>query len=148
MSNVENEADTDTEEFPAIDLEKIAFILLKARAFDAQEDVVEPDYGSNAEDDQFREVLEAYEGDATHSELVDAINDLNWDEQCHLVALVWIGRGTFDADQWQEALSEAQDGHTNHTAEYLTGIPMLGEYIEEGLSAFDISVTDIEMQNL
>ncbi|MEQ5774452.1 MULTISPECIES: DUF3775 domain-containing protein [unclassified Thalassospira] len=137
--------DAEAEDFPAIDLEKVAFILLKARAFDVQEDVVEPDYGSNGSDDQFREVLEAYGDDATHSELVDAINDLNWDEQCHLVALVWIGRGSFDADQWQEALSEAEDGHTNHTAEYLTGIPLLGDYIEEGLAAFDISLSEIEM---
>ncbi|WP_114088192.1 DUF3775 domain-containing protein [Thalassospira profundimaris] len=148
MSDVLNDEETATDDFPAIDLEKLAFILLKARAFDAQEDVIEPDYGSNASDDQFREVLEAYGDDATHGELVDAINDLNWDEQCHLVALVWIGRGSFDADQWQEALSEAEEGHTNHTAEYLTGIPMLGEYIEEGLSAFDISLSDIEAMHL
>ena len=115
--------DTEIDDFPAIDLEKIAFILLKARAFDAQEDVVEPDYGSNGSDDQFREVLEAYGGDATHAELVDAINDLNWDEQCHLVALVWIGRGSFDAEQWQEALKEAEDGHTNHCLLYTSPSP-------------------------
>lgn len=136
------------DEVPGIDLDKVCFIMIKARMFEAQEDVVEPEYGSNASDDDFRQVLEAYGDDATSQELREAIDDLNWDEQCRLVALVWIGRGTYDASQWDEALKDAEEGHSNHTAAYLIGMPLLSEYIEEGLAAFDLSCSDAEIARL
>lgn len=131
-----------------MDLNKICYIVVKAREFDAQEDVVEPDYGSNARDVQFRQVLEAYSGDPTFEELKQVIDDLNIDEQYQLVALAWLGRGDYSADEWEDALSTARDAHTPHTAAYLLGIPMLGDYLEEGLAAFDLSCQDFEMRHL
>lgn len=131
-----------------MDLAKICFIVVKARAFDVKEGVVEPDYGSNAADDQARQVLQGYADDPTYQELVEAIEDLNVDEQCRLVALAWIGRGTYDRADWTEALAAATDGHTEHTALYLTGMPLLGDYLEEGLAAFGMSCLDFEKGHL
>lgn len=131
-----------------MDLGKVCFILVKARAFDAKEDVVEPDYGSNASDDQFREVLESYRNDPTFDEAKEAIDDLNIDEQCQMVALAWIGRGDFTGDEWEEALATARDAHTDHTAAYLLGMPLLSDYLEEGLAAFDLSCEDIARNRL
>jgi hypothetical protein len=133
---------------PEIDRAKVCFIALKARELDAQEDVVEPDYGSNASDDGFVQVLEAYEDDPTFDELKAAIDGLNWDEQCGLVALTWVGRGDFEADGWDEALKLAQDQHTEHTALYLIGIPLLSDYIESGLSTFGMTCDDIDFDHL
>ncbi len=131
-----------------LDLAKICFIVVKARAFDAQEEVVEPDYGSDAVDDQARQVLEAYGDDATYQELCQAIDDLSHGEQCRLVALTWIGRGTYERSDWDEALEAARDGHTDHTAQYLTSMPLLGDYIEEGLAAFGLSCVELEGEHL
>lgn len=131
-----------------LDLGRICFIVVKARAFDAQEEVSEPDYGSNASDDQARQVLEAFGDDPTYQELCQAIDDLSEEEQCRLVALAWIGRGTFGREDWEEALEAARDGHTRHTAQYLTSMPLLADYIEEGLAAFGLSCMELEKEHL
>lgn len=131
-----------------MDLNKICFIVVKARQFDAQEDVVEPDYGSNASDDQFRQVLEAYADDPTAEELRETVDDLNIDEQCQLVALAWLGRGDYTADDWDDAVATARDAHNEHTAAYLMGMPLLADYLEEGLAAFELSCEDFETGRL
>lgn len=131
-----------------MDLNKICYIVVKAREFDAQEGVVEPDYGSDAVDDQFRQVLEAYADDPTVDELREAINGLNVDEQCQLVALAWVGRGDYGAGDWDEAVSAARDAHNPHTAAYLIGMPLLPDFLEEGLAAFELSCEDFEMGHL
>ena len=133
---------------PSIDRTKVCYIMLRAREFDAQEGVVEPQYGSNATDDSMVQVLEAYEDDPTFEELRDAIDGLNWDEQCALVALTWIGRGDHDAEEWDDTLALAEQQHTDHTAAYLIGIPLLSDYIEGGLAAFGMSCEDIELDRL
>jgi hypothetical protein len=125
-----------------IALDKVCSIVVRAREFDAQEAVVEEDYGANPIDEGFRSVLEAYPDDPTYRELRAAIDDLNVDEQCALVALVWIGRGDFDVEQWKEAVATARSRRTGPTSRYLLGIPILPDYLEEGLAAFGLSCVD------
>ena len=122
-----------------IDVSKICFIIAKAHAFDAQDEVVEEDFGSGPQDETFRGVLDARADDSTVEELKDAIAQLNIDEQCQLVALAWVGRGDYTKDEWREAVRIAAQRHTEHTAEYLIGMPLLGEYLEAGLDAFGFS---------
>lgn len=78
------------------------------------------------------------------SQLHDYISGLNEDEQANLVALMWIGRETFDADEFDEALATARAEATAPTEDYLTGIPELPNYLEAGLEALGIDVTDAE----
>ena len=87
-------------------------------------------------------------GDATFEELKSFIDSLNRDEQCALVALAWVGRGTYYAENWNQALSEARGEANGRTAEYLLGIPLLGDYLEEGLSHFGEDCTGLEMGHL
>ncbi len=68
-------------------------------------------------------------------ELRELINDLNVDEAAELIALMWIGRGDYDASEWSEALAEARQRGNRRTAKYLLGMPMLGDWLEEGLEA-------------
>jgi hypothetical protein len=68
-------------------------------------------------------------------ELSELINDLNVDEAAELIALMWIGRGDYDASEWAEALAEARQRGNKRTAKYLLGMPMLGDWLEEGLEA-------------
>ncbi|PSJ58309.1 DUF3775 domain-containing protein [Pseudaminobacter soli (ex Li et al. 2025)] len=71
----------------------------------------------------------------TEEELRELIDDLNVDEAAELVALVWVGRGDYEASEWQEAVTEARRRGNNRTAKYLLGLPMLGDWLEEGLEA-------------
>ena len=133
---------------PNIATTTVCYIVVKAREFEAQEDVVEPDYASDAVDDGFRQVLEAYADDPTFDELRTFIDDLNVDDQCQLVALAWVGRGDYSKGDWDEALSLARERHNERTSLYLLGMPLLPDYLEEGLAAFDLSCEDFEMGHL
>jgi hypothetical protein len=119
-----------------INTEKVCYLIQKARMFDVKEGVSDPDSGSNAADDGMRDILEDFSGDATRQELVEYIRSLDEEEQIALVALTWTGRGTYDANEWKDAVAEARRAHNKRTAEYLLGLPMLGDYLEEGLAAF------------
>lgn len=131
-----------------INPKKVCFIIVKAREFDAKEAVVEPEPGSNPTDDADVEILEDYPDDPTLQELVDAIDGLNEDEQVELVALAWLGRGDFERKEWRNAVRLARERHTGTTARYLAGIPMLGDYLEEGLAQFGKSCEDFEINRL
>lgn len=89
-------------------------------------------------------VLEDHADDPVWSELVALIRGLNEDEQIDLVALTWLGRGDGDLDDWQDLRAEAARAHNKRTAEYLLGIPLLGDYLEESLSELGHSSEEFE----
>ena len=129
-------------------LDKVCEIVVKARVLGAKVDVVVSDYGSNPADEDMREILEDFPDDATFDELSQFIDAFNEDEQIHLVALTWVGRDDFSADEWDAAVAEASNAHDDHeatsTAEYLMGIPLLAEYLEDGLSKLGLSCESYE----
>lgn len=122
--------------------DKVAFIILKARAVDAKEAGDGDNDGSNPIDDGDLEALEDVSGDFTRQELADAIRGLNEEEQISLVALAWLGRGTYDLSEWRTALETARSEHSTRTAQYLLGLPLLGDYLEEGLDMFGERIND------
>ncbi|HUH86238.1 MAG TPA: DUF3775 domain-containing protein, partial [Stellaceae bacterium] len=125
-----------------ISVEKVCYIIVKAREFDAKVEPVEPDPGSDAADDGEREVLEDYADDPTLAELRSAIAGLNEDEVIDLIALAWLGRGDFDRAEWEDARALADERHAQRPASYLTGMPMLGDYLEDGLDELGYSCED------
>ncbi len=124
--------------------EKVAAILAKARQFDVKDVVTDPDSGSNASDDAMLAVLEDHADDPVRSELRAIIRGLNEDEQIDLVALTWLGRGDGTLDEWQDLREEAARAHNRRTAEYVLGMPLLSDYLEEGLSQFGHSAEEFE----
>lgn len=78
------------------------------------------------------------------SALHDYISGLNDDEQVDLVALMWVGRESFDADEFDEARDTARAEKTAPTEDYLSGIPELPSFLEDGLEAMGIDVSDAE----
>lgn len=76
--------------------------------------------------------------------LTDYISGLNEDEQVSLVALMWVGRDSFDASDLDEAKATARMEATAPTEQYLSGIPDLGELLEAGMENLGIDVTDAE----
>ena len=77
----------------AISPEKVCFIVIKAREFDAKDIVTIPDEASNASDDRMISVLENHTDDPVVAELKSFIGALTEDEQIDLVALTWLGGG-------------------------------------------------------
>jgi hypothetical protein len=124
-----------------ISTDKIGFVILKAREMAAK--VAAWDDGSTSDHDA-ESILEDFSDDATQAELREFIRDLNEDEQASLVALAWIGRGSFAADELDEAIATARAERTNRTEDYLLGMPLLPDYLEEGLDRLGYSVEDTE----
>lgn len=120
---------------------KVGFVIVKAREYGAK--VGAWDEGSTSDHDA-ESILEDFSDDSTVAELREFIQDLNIDEQVSLVALAWIGRGSFGADELEDALETARSEHNKRTAEYLVGMPLLSDYLEEALDLLGYSVEDAE----
>jgi hypothetical protein len=134
---------------PDINPEKVCHLIVKAREFDVQEGEVLEDDGSNPADERFRGVLADSADDPTRAEIKAFVEVLDFDERCEIVALLWIGRGDFDQTEWEDALQLAQSRDDPRTiADYLLGIPLLADYLEEGLAAFDINCAEFERAHL
>jgi hypothetical protein len=122
--------------------EKVGWLILKARAFDTKVPPVIP--AEAASDDDEVEFVENRADDPDVAEIVGFVRGLNEDEETDLVALTWIGRGTFDIEDWAEARRTAQQEKTTRTERYLLGMPMLADYLAEGLEAFGIDPAEAE----
>jgi len=132
---------------PEINTDKVCFVIIKAREFDVQVGGLEAD-DSNATDDNFASVFASGMDDSVRKELKAFIDGMDEDEQCELVALCWLGRGDFSTDEWDRAVEEARSRREGSTATYLIGIPLVSDYLEEGLSKFDLSCEGFEMGRL
>ncbi|MFQ5956060.1 MAG: DUF3775 domain-containing protein [Kiloniellales bacterium] len=131
-----------------ISLEKVCFIMIKAREFDAKVEPDDPDSGSNPTDDDQRDILEDFADDATYEELVDALEALNQDEMAELLALIWLGRGDYTPEEWPEVLEQARETRDENAVRYIIGIPLVSDYLEEGLSRLGFSCQEFELGRL
>lgn len=140
----------------AISVETVCYIISAARALSLGSDSDDGDHAPDAhghedlvhgdvdDDDEFLDDEEYDDDDEDETseeedELQEFIDNLNEDEQIELVALSWVGRGTYTVDEWDDATETARSEHTLHTGEYLLGQPMIADYLEEGLSQLGYS---------
>jgi hypothetical protein len=141
--------DSATADLPlAVSSEKVCFIIMRAREFDAKDEPSEADPGSNPTDDKDISVLEDQPDDPVVEELTSFIDALSEDEKIDIVALTWLGRGDFTAEDWETVRSDAAAAHNEKTANYLLGIPLLGDFLEEGLSMAGRSCDEFEIGRL
>lgn len=146
--NTENTPEPGISPELGISTDKLCYIIIKAREWDVKVDVVNPNPGSNESDGGERAILEDYANDPTFQELHNFIANLNEDEQIGLVALTWVGRGTFGLEDWDEAISTARTERVNKTEDYLMGIPLLADYLDQGMQEFDLSCDDVDLAHL
>ena len=131
-----------------IALEKVCFLIIKAREFDAKMDPEVPEPGDNPIDDDDREVLFDSPDDPTVEEIQEFLKGLNEDESVELLALLWIGQGDYDAEEWEDAIADARDNPDERRPEAMMSIPLLGDFVEEGLAALGFSCADEELGRL
>jgi Protein of unknown function (DUF3775) len=115
--------------------ELVSAIIEHARAYDAKEPTTDPDSGSNPVDDRDLDILQETPGDLTGEDLRSVIEALNVDQAAELVALMWIGRGEYEGSEWPHVVKRARERATGPTSRYLMGVPMLGDYLQDGLEA-------------
>ena len=135
--------DDDDEIDLGISLAAIATIVDHARAMQDSEES-----GTEERDDETdggANLAEELADDETEEALREFIEELNEDEQAALIALAWIGRGDYDADDWEEALRLAAERNENgDAADYLLGMDLLGDLLSEGVAAFGLSLEELE----
>ncbi|SFK93885.1 DUF3775 domain-containing protein [Shimia haliotis] len=89
-------------------------------------------------------VLMSRELNRAEGELRGFIERLNEDEQASLVAVMWIGRDAFAADELADAINTAKTENTTPTADYLLGSPHLSDHLESGMEELGLSLSDEE----
>lgn len=135
---------------PLTPLDTLCRIILRAREYEAQT-ASDYDPGEDADnvDDENEGALSVLDDDINSSveeELQAAFEDLGEDQLAEVIAFCWVGSGTYEASDWDEAMEEAQSLVSNGTAgaiEELMEQPMLASVLESGLAAFDLSCDGI-----
>ena len=128
-----------------IALDKVCDLIIRARAIDVKEGITDPDSGSNPSDDGSIDSLADGSDDATEEEVREVIAGLNDDERADLIALVYVGRGDMEPEEWGAAVRlarERDEVSSASTADWLIGIPNLGDLLDEGLNALGRSCSD------
>src|SRR5438445_5603413 len=142
LSRHDNEVAMD----PLTPLDTLCRIILRAREYEAQtaSDYDPGEDPDNVDDEQegALSVLEDDINDSVEEELRAAFEDLGEDQLAEVIAFTWVGQGTYDAGDWDEAMAEAQDlvnDGTDGAIDELMGQPMLASVLDAGLAAFDLS---------
>ena len=130
---------------PLTPLETLCRIILRAREYEAQ---VPTDYdGGEAPenvDDEGGETLSVLDdalNTSVEEELTGVLSDLADDQQAEILAFAWVGLGTYDAADWDEAIEAASE--ESNIVEELMDMPMLASVLESGMAAFDLSCNGV-----
>ena len=89
-------------------------------------------------------VLMVREGRRAAPELRGLFERMTEEEVLSLVVVMWIGRGSFEPEDFAEAVSTAAAEATVPCADYLLGSPHMSDHLENGLDALGISAMDAE----
>ncbi|RVT94318.1 DUF3775 domain-containing protein [Sphingomonas crocodyli] len=127
-----------------VSLETVCRLIVRARELEAQVPAIETEADDDPtdSDDPFA-VIEDEANEAIEEEVSSLLDDLNEDELYEVLALALVGRGTFDASEWDEALEAAGEDGTDEAIAQLMDMPMLAGYLDAGLTAFDLSCEGI-----
>lgn len=56
------------------------------------------------------------------------------------MALLWLGRGDAENEEWKETVQMARERRMTATERYLLGEPLVGEYWAEGVAKLGIDL--------
>jgi len=118
----------------------LARLIVKTRGVQAKEGVVDPQSGSNPTDDQMRDILQDSRSDLSCEEVREEIEGLAPHQQAELVALMWIGRGDAEPEEWEKTIRLAHELKDGPTARYLLRHPLVAEFWEEGAEKLGLAL--------
>ncbi len=134
---------------PLTPLETLCRIILRGREYEAQTptDYDDNEAAENVDDDgEALSVLDDAINDSVEEELQSILEDLGEDQLAEVIAFCWVGQGTYDVGDWDEATEEAQsliNNGDNAAIDELMEMPMLASVLDAGLAAFDLSCDGI-----
>jgi hypothetical protein len=127
-------------------LETYCRLILRAKEMEAQVPALDPDEDADNIDDlddegedQALSVLEDELNSGVEEEMRATLDDLADDQLAELLALAWVGRGTYDVSEWEDAFAEASETDPESAIDELMDMPLLASHLEAGLAAFDYS---------
>ena len=127
-------------------LETLCRLIIRARELEAQVPAQDPDEDADNVDDfddegedQALSVLEDEINSGVEEEMRATLDDLADDQLAETLALAWVGRGTYDSSEWDDAFAEANDVDPESAIDELMDMPLLASYLEAGLATFDYS---------
>jgi hypothetical protein len=127
-----------------VSLDTLCRLIVRARELEAQVPAIENDDEDDPTDsDDPLAALEDEANEAVEDEVRTLLEDLPEDEAAEVLALAWVGRGTYDASEWGEALEAANEDGNDAVIDQLLDMPMLAGYLDAGLAAFDLSCDGI-----
>ena len=115
-------------------------LIAKVRGLQAREGLVDEDSGSNASDDRMVGAMQDSNEDLSLLEVAKEIRGLNERQQAELVALVWVGRGDVEPEEWEATVEAARNSRDMPTERYLLTQPLTGEYWAEGAERLGVTV--------
>jgi hypothetical protein len=135
---------------PLTPLDTLCRIILRAREYEAQTptDYDGGEAADNVDDDEegALSVLDDTINDSVEEELRAILEDLGEDQLAEVLAFCWVGQGTYDAADWDEAMEEAtvlSTAGSDGAIDELLDMPMLASVLESGLAAFELSCSGI-----
>ena len=135
---------------PLTPLDTLCRIVLRAREYEAQTptDYDGGEAAENVDDDEegALSVLDDTINDSVEEELKAILEDLGEDQLAEVLAFCWVGQGTYEAADWDEAMEEATalaTGGGEAAIDELVDMPMLASVLEAGLAAFELSCNGV-----
>ena len=112
---------------------KVAHAIARAREHDAVAGSWEKRMQQAFDDDSGDLSIDEFAGNIARGALAEYLSTLDIDEQASLLAIAWIGRGAYTPDHLDEAIAKARSEQNGPNGYYLPGIPLLAEYLHEGM---------------
>lgn len=117
-----------------INPQTVCFIIARAKDFQLDESQYIAEELPAQDSEWLEDAMAEHVGSTGYDEVKAVIDDLEPDQQIALIALMWVGRGDYDSDDWDDAYAEAANNWTSRTAGYLMATPLVADYLEEGLA--------------
>ncbi len=137
MNAPDDTRDSATDPAEGIELEvnpdDVCQLIQLARDFHAQDAVALPDEPSKPDMSLSAAAMQPHAGNPLVEEFRAIIEDLDRSQQVQVVALLWLGRGDYDTEEWETLMEDAADAWSDHTADYLLAHPLLADQLLEGL---------------
>jgi hypothetical protein len=122
-----------------ISSEKVCDLIETAREIAGLVPSTAGDHTTTGDDSKIETIEGDPDKDSRRIEAIGFIAGLNVDEQTDLLALIWLGRGDYDIDEWDDAVSEAEARIAARDPDYMLGDSALPDYLGAGLEAFGMS---------
>jgi hypothetical protein len=124
--------------------EKVAYVIVRARGITDPTSTTDMETTLDRDDAGPESVLLDAPSDFTEQELRGFLTGLNEDELASLIAIAWIGRETYAPEELNEAIAVAKAEHRNNPIAYLISLPLLPDYLADGMEALGVSVEELE----